>query len=113
MSDLRSCYQIRMLFYFCAQIEYLICGSELDQDKWRNMSVSFSGLGSREKVRTPKSKLPLSPQRPSSGAGSSGQGNIPILSLPSTLQRSEVTDPAKKPKFVCPSLFLFLQNYHY
>ncbi|XP_078151873.1 single myb histone 4-like isoform X1 [Carex rostrata] len=69
------------------------------KDKWRNMSVSFSGLGSREKVRTPKSKLPLSPQRPSSGAGSSGQGNMPILSLPSPLQRSEVTDPAKKPKY--------------
>lgn len=96
-----------MLFYFCAQIECLICGSELDQDKWRNMSVSFSGLGSREKVRTPKSKVPLSPQRPSSGAGSSGQGNMPILSLPSSLQRSDVTDPAKKPKFVVLLFFSF------
>jgi len=32
------------------------------QDKWRNMSVSFSGQGSREKSRTPKLKaLPAIP----------------------------------------------------
>ncbi|RZR74235.1 hypothetical protein BHM03_00034142 [Ensete ventricosum] len=26
------------------------------QDKWRNMSISASGQGSREKIRTPKAK---------------------------------------------------------
>ncbi|KAJ3684721.1 hypothetical protein LUZ61_013885 [Rhynchospora tenuis] len=74
------------------------------KDKWRNMSVSFSGLGSREKARTPKSKLPSSPPRPTPAAANSvpspspSPSNLSSLSLPS-IQRSEVSDSAKKPKY--------------
>ncbi|KAJ4787389.1 Telomere repeat-binding factor 4 [Rhynchospora pubera] len=75
------------------------------KDKWRNMSVSYSGLGSREKTRTPKMKLLPSPPRPSPAAANSGPSpspspsNLSSISLPSSIQKSEVNDPAKKPKY--------------
>ncbi|ONK80004.1 uncharacterized protein A4U43_C01F12750 [Asparagus officinalis] len=75
------------------------------KDKWRNMSVSFSGQGSREKSRTPKPKaLPPVP------VSSSGP---PALILPKDDGVSVAMDVTgnsqDKPIFI---LQIYIQNRH-
>ncbi|XP_065001742.1 single myb histone 4 isoform X2 [Musa acuminata AAA Group] len=57
------------------------------KDKWRNMSISASGQGSREKIRTPKAKvLPVIPP--------SGSQSL-IVSAPHKDGVSATADPTK------------------
>ncbi|ONK74680.1 uncharacterized protein A4U43_C03F9040 [Asparagus officinalis] len=91
-------------------LSFLYLGLRVDtlklfKDKWRNMSVSFSGQGSREKSRTPKPKaLPPVP------VSSSGP---PALILPKDDGVSVAMDVTgnsqDKPIFI---LQIYIQNRH-
>lgn len=57
------------------------------QDKWRNMSISASGQGSREKIRTPKAKgVPATPV--------SGSQSL-VVYVPHKDGAPAITDPTK------------------
>ncbi|KAJ3694975.1 hypothetical protein LUZ60_000352 [Juncus effusus] len=70
------------------------------KDKWRNMSLSASGLGSREKVKSPKSKSPFSSLQTSSSLPSPNNNNN--NNKITVKKESQSPDSSKKYSVYCP-----------
>jgi len=70
------------------------------KDKWRNLSFSASGLGSRDKLRVPRIKAPLSSPSPSPQLLLlPAPNNVAEASLPEDSEKSPQDDKTPSPKY--------------
>ncbi|CAM0882332.1 unnamed protein product [Alopecurus aequalis] len=70
------------------------------KDKWRNLSFSASGLGSRDKIRVPRIKVPSSSPSPSPQLLLlPAPDNVAAASPPEDIEKSPEDDKTPSPKF--------------
>ncbi|CAM0882333.1 unnamed protein product [Alopecurus aequalis] len=70
------------------------------KDKWRNLSFSASGLGSRDKIRVPRIKVPSSSPSPSPQLLLlPAPDNVAAASPPEDIEKSPEDDKTPSPKY--------------